>query len=101
MQIMGDHGEGERANDAVALPEGWRVIDRPPSLFRRFQFESYRETRVFLDRLAALSAETGLYPDLGFGTKHVNVTICGDNGSPPGTEQTEFASRAAGLAYVA
>ena len=101
MQIMGDQGESTRSNDSVALPEGWRLIDRPPSLFRRFQFESYRETRVFLDRLAALSAETDLYPDLGFGTKHVNVTVYGVGGGPPGTEQTDFATRAAALAFVA
>ena len=52
-------------------------------------------------RLAALSAETDLYPDLGFGTKHVNVTVYGVGGGPPGTEQTDFATRAAALAFVA
>jgi pterin-4a-carbinolamine dehydratase len=68
------------------------------SAFRRFQFAAYRDTRAFLDRLAALSEETGLFPDLGFGPTHVNVTIHGPDGKDPGDREIEFASRAAGLA---
>ncbi len=79
-------------------PEGWNSVQQPPSLFRRFEFGSYRDTRAFLDRLAALSEETGLYPDLGFGPKHVNVTVYGADGKAPGDREIEFASRAAGLA---
>jgi pterin-4a-carbinolamine dehydratase len=101
MQIIGQQGVGAMNDDTVGLPAGWRPIDRPPSLFRRFQFESYHETRAFLDRLASLSEETGFYPDLGFGSKHVNVTIYGINGAPLGTDQTDFAARAAALAYGA
>jgi len=76
---------------------GWQEVKHPPSLFRRYDFPSYSETRTFLDRLADLSAETGLYPDLGFGTKHVNVTIhCSEAASSPAV--VEFAARAATLA---
>ena len=67
---------------ASSLPEGWKSVPAPPSLFRRFQFDSYRDTRAFLERLAALSEQTGLYPDLGFGTTHVNVTVYGKGGEP-------------------
>jgi pterin-4a-carbinolamine dehydratase len=84
---------------SLPLPEGWKSVEHPPSLFRRFQFASYRETRAFLDRLAALSEETGLYPDLGFGPTHANVTVYGPNGGPPGMEAVDFAARAAALAY--
>ncbi len=80
-----------------AEPDGWRLVERPLSLFRRFQFQSYSETRAFLDRLAALSEETDLYPDLGFGTKHVNVTIHAFSGGL-GERESNFASRAAELA---
>jgi len=73
-------------------------VARPPSLFRRFEFASYAHTRAFLDRLAALSEETGLYPDLGFGTKHVNVTIYGGGGNAPAQAEDEFARRATVLA---
>jgi len=84
---------------SLPLPEGWKSVQHPPSLFRRFQFASYRDTRAFLDRLASLSEETGLYPDLGFGPTHVNVTIYGAEGGAPGNAEIEFASRAAGLAF--
>jgi 4a-hydroxytetrahydrobiopterin dehydratase len=82
----------------LPLPEGWKSVQHPPSLFRRFQFAAYRDTRAFLDRLAALSEETGLYPDLGFGPTHVNVTVYGADGKPPGEGEIDFASRAAALA---
>jgi pterin-4a-carbinolamine dehydratase len=83
----------------LPLPEGWRAVATPPSLFRRFQFDSYRDTRAFLERLAALSEEMGLYPDLGFGPTHVNVTVYGADGRAPGTSEVAFASRAAALAF--
>jgi len=75
---------------------GWETVAHPPSLFRRYTFASYRDTRAFLDRLAALSEETGLYPDLGFGTTYVNVTVRGTGGAPS-AEALAFANRAAAL----
>jgi pterin-4a-carbinolamine dehydratase len=80
------------------LADGWKRIERPPSLFRRFEFDSYARTRAFLDRLAALSEETGLFPDLGFGSKHVNVTIYGVEGGAPGEAAEDFARRAGAFA---
>ncbi len=82
------------------LPEGWKNVERPPSLFRRFGFDSYEQTRAFLDKLAALSEETGLYPDLGFGSTHVNVTVYGSEGGSPAATEADFARRAAELAGV-
>lgn len=83
----------------LSLPEGWRAVATPPSLFRRFQFDCYRDTRAFLERMAALSDETGLYPDLGFGPTHVNVTVYGSDGRAPGDKEVDFAGRAAALAF--
>jgi pterin-4a-carbinolamine dehydratase len=80
------------------LPDGWKQVAHPPSLFRRFEFESYAQTRAFLDKLAALSEETGLYPDLGFGPKHVNVTVYGSEGGSPAATEADFARRAGELA---
>ncbi|MDW8443481.1 MAG: 4a-hydroxytetrahydrobiopterin dehydratase [Acetobacteraceae bacterium] len=57
------------------IPEGWSVIGRGGSLFRRFEFPNYAATSAFLDRLAKLSERTGRYPDLNFASRHVNVTI--------------------------
>jgi pterin-4a-carbinolamine dehydratase len=84
--------------NALSLPEGWKAVQTPPSLFRRFEFGNYQDTRAFLERLSALSQETGLYPDLGFGTTYVNVTVYGRDGAMPGSGDIEFASRAAALA---
>jgi pterin-4a-carbinolamine dehydratase len=80
------------------IVEGWKEVGRPPSLFRRFEFATYADTRAFLDLLAALSEETGLFPDLGFGTTHVNVTVYGADGNAPGAAEAEFARRAGALA---
>ncbi len=91
--------EGSEMVATLPVPEGWKSVDHPPSLFRRFQFSSYRDTRAFLDRLATLSEETGLYPDLGFGPTHANVTVYGSNGGPPGQAEVDFAARAAALAH--
>ena len=81
-------------------PEGWTEVERPSSLFRRFEFAAYNETRAFLDRLAGLSKETGLYPDLSFTRTHVNVTVYGPGGAAIGAEAREFAARAEVLATV-
>ncbi|MCX7891369.1 MAG: 4a-hydroxytetrahydrobiopterin dehydratase [Burkholderiales bacterium] len=81
----------------AALPTGWKHIERPPSLFKRFEFGSYAETRAFLDALAALSERTGLYPDLGFGTRYVNVTVHGATGGPPTEAQVAFVREVEGL----
>ncbi len=81
-------------------PEGWTEVERPPSLYRRFEFAAYSETRVFLDRLAGLSKETGLYPDLSFARTYVNVTVYGSGGAAVDAEAREFAARAEALATV-
>jgi pterin-4a-carbinolamine dehydratase len=85
----------------LPLPEGWTTVLHPPSLFRRYQFSSYSDTRAFLDSLAAVSWETGLYPDLGFGRTHVNVTLYGADGGMPGASEVDFASRASALVDAA
>ncbi|MDJ0807507.1 MAG: 4a-hydroxytetrahydrobiopterin dehydratase [Gammaproteobacteria bacterium] len=58
------------------LPSGWEMRDKPPSLFRRFDFERYADTRGFLDALAALAEETGIHPEkINFGSTYVNITF--------------------------
>jgi len=81
-------------------PEGWTEVERPPSLYRRFEFAAYSETRVFLDRLAGLSKETGLYPDLSFAKTYVNVTVYGSGESVVDAEARTFAARAEAIAAV-
>ena len=80
-------------------PEGWTEVARPPSLYRRFEFADYSEIRAFLDRLASLSKETGLYPDLSFTRTHVTVTV-GSEGAALDAEEREFAARAEAIATL-
>jgi pterin-4a-carbinolamine dehydratase len=77
-----------------STPEGWNRNDRPPNLFRRFQFANYAETRTFLDRLAELSKEIGYYPDISFGTTYANVTVHARDGSAVSAEDVAFAHKA-------
>ena len=79
-------------------PQGWTESKQPPVLHRRFEFAAYPEARAFLDRLADLSKETGLYPDLSFGRTYVNVTVYEPGGAAVGAEAREFAARADALA---
>lgn len=80
------------------MPPGWKIVANPPSLFRRYEFGSYAETREFLDGLALLSEETGLFPDLGFAKTYVNITLRNPAGGAPGEAELAYARRAATLA---
>jgi pterin-4a-carbinolamine dehydratase len=63
------------------LPEGWETRGKPPTLFRRFTFRNYKDTRTFLDALAELSEETGIHPqNINFGTTYVNITLEAEEG---------------------
>ena len=84
-------------SDDMNVPEGWRRHERPAHLFRRFEFGAYGDTRAFLDRLAALSEETGEYPDIGFGKTHANITIHARNGTVIGPEDVALALRITGI----
>lgn len=79
--------------DDATVPEGWRRQERPPSLFRRFAFGGYSETRGFLDRLAVLSEQTGYFPDISFGTAYANVTIHARDGKALAEVDLDFARR--------
>ncbi|MHB8744143.1 MAG: 4a-hydroxytetrahydrobiopterin dehydratase [Sulfuricaulis sp.] len=81
-------------------PEGWGRHERPPSLFRRFQFGNYSETRAFLDRLETLSKEVEYFPDISFGTTYANVTVHARNTSYINQNDIDFAQRTTELAMA-
>lgn len=85
-------------SDKVEIPEGWQHQERPSSLFRRFTFSGYGETRAFLDRLGSLSEATGYYPDISFGKSYANVTVHARDGKALDAEDLDFARRASALA---
>jgi pterin-4a-carbinolamine dehydratase len=86
--------------ETLAIPDGWKSVASPPSLFKRYEFASYAETREFLDRLALLSEETGLFPDLGFGKTYANVTLRGSGTAKPSAPEIAYAGRANTMAQV-
>lgn len=58
------------------LPDGWETRGKLPTLFRRFDFEGYRQTRDFVDALSALSESQGVHPQsINFGSTYANVTL--------------------------
>ena len=58
------------------LPENWEARGKPLTLFRRFEFARYGETRTFLDALAALAEVRARHPqNINFGATYVNVSI--------------------------
>ncbi|WP_438275672.1 4a-hydroxytetrahydrobiopterin dehydratase [Nitrobacter sp.] len=79
--------------------QGWERRDKPPTLFRRFAFARYAQTRAFLDALSALSEEVQRHPqNINFGTTYVNVTIGAADGDALSAEDEQFAARIAALA---
>jgi pterin-4a-carbinolamine dehydratase len=80
------------------LPDSWEARGRPPTLFRRFEFERYSGTRAFLDALAAVTAEVGTHPqNISFGTTYVNVTLEIAGGGEPGEAELGLAARISAL----
>ncbi len=53
----------------------WDKRNRPTRLEKRFEFESYQETRDFLDSLGELSESKKIFPDISFGKTYVNITL--------------------------
>ncbi|MFO7542841.1 MAG: 4a-hydroxytetrahydrobiopterin dehydratase [Thiobacillus sp.] len=75
-------------------PEGWEARGKPPTLFRRFGFAGYSETRAFLDALAALSEEAGLHPqNINFASTYVNVTLESGESGDLGEAELNLAAR--------
>lgn len=80
------------------VPEGWEARGKPPTLFRRFAFERYADTRDFLDALAALSEETGVHPqNINFGSTYVNVTLDAADGVALTEAEYSLAAKINGL----
>ncbi len=63
-----------RNTDAAAIPARERIAQ----FNQRFDFDSYAETRRFLDDLAELSRREAYYPDVSFGKTYVNISIDGE-----------------------
>ena len=69
----------------------WTERARPASLSKRFSFAGYGETRDFLDRVAALSEETGIHPDISFGRDYANLSVNAMEGETLSDSERDFA----------
>jgi len=79
--------------------QDWERRDKPPTLFRRFAFERYAQTRAFLDALTVLCEEFERYPqNINFGTTYVNVTLEAADGNAFSPQDEAFAARISALA---
>ena len=77
-----ERGEGPPPPQGPPTPaHGWRRRQRPVRLERRLEFADYEALRDFLDRVADLSEETGIYPNQSFGRTYVNLTLFAEEGS--------------------
>ena len=57
-------------------PAGWESRGPQATLFRRFTFERYGQTRDFVDALSALAEASGVHPqNINFGSTYANVTL--------------------------
>ena len=77
--------------DGNPIPR-WQRQDLPPTLSQRFEFESYPETRRFLDGVAKLAEAAQHYPNLSFGKTYVSVTLDAD-GKKIGPELVALAQK--------
>lgn len=98
---------GPTSDGAAGLPpadgpptpaHGWRRRQRPLRLERRVEFPDYDSLRDFLDQVADLSEETGIYPNQSFGRTYVNLTLFADDDSSEISAAAEaFAERVDGF----
>lgn len=56
----------------------WRIEDKPPIMTRKLIFNSYDDTRAFVNALADLSESTGYYPNMTYSQTQATVTIYAD-----------------------
>jgi pterin-4a-carbinolamine dehydratase len=54
----------------------WETRGKTQTLFRRFSFERYAQTRDFMDALSELAQADGVHPqNINFSSTYVNVTL--------------------------
>ena len=53
----------------------WKEKDNPPRIERRFEFEKYSKTSLFLKDIDNLCKSKNIFPNISFGSKFVGITI--------------------------
>jgi len=53
----------------------WNEKDNPPRIERRFEFENYSKTSLFMKDIDNLCKSKNIFPNISFGSKFVGITI--------------------------
>ena len=53
----------------------WDEKKTPPRIEKRFEFESYKETSDFMEKIESLCKEKKIFPNISFGGKFASITI--------------------------
>ena len=53
----------------------WNEKDNPPRIERRFEFENYSKTSLFMKDIDDLCKSKNIFPNISFGSKFVGITI--------------------------
>ncbi len=53
----------------------WYEKDNPPRIERRFEFENYSKTSLFMRDIDNLCKSRNIFPNISFGSQFVGITI--------------------------
>jgi len=53
----------------------WNKKDNPPRIERRFEFENYSKTSLFMRDIDNLCRSKNIFPNISFGSQFVGITI--------------------------
>ena len=53
----------------------WNEKDNPPRIERRFEFENYSKTSLFMRKIDSLCKSKNIFPNISFGSQFVGITI--------------------------
>ena len=53
----------------------WNEKDNPPRIERRFEFENYSKTSLFMKDIDDLCKSKNIFPNISFGSQFVGITI--------------------------
>ena len=53
----------------------WNEKDNPPRIEKRFEFENYSKTSLFMKDIDNLCKSKNIFPNISFGSQFVGITI--------------------------
>ena len=57
----------------------WKEKDSPSRIEKRFEFENYSKTSLFMKEIDNLCKNKNIFPNISFGSKFVGITIFFEN----------------------